>query len=178
MSRTGKKPITVPQGVQVQIEGNNITVKGPKGQLSRELPGEISVELEDGCIRVKRHSDRPQHRALHGLTRSLIDNMITGVTDGFTRTLELVGVGYRASMQGKNLVLNVGFSHPLVFEPEPNLEIEVPSNTKVLIKGIDKQQVSNFAAVIRKKSPPEPYKGKGIRYENEQVRRKVGKTGK
>jgi large subunit ribosomal protein L6 len=130
MSRTGKKPITVPQGVQVQIEGNNITVKGPKGQLSRELSGEISVELEDGCIRVKRHSDRPQHRALHGLTRSLIDNMVTGVTDGFTRTLELVGVGYRVSMQGKNLVLNVGFSIRWFLSPNRTWRSRCPATLR------------------------------------------------
>ncbi|HOL16803.1 MAG TPA: 50S ribosomal protein L6 [Bacillota bacterium] len=178
MSRTGRKPISVPPGVQVQLDGHIITVKGPKGELSRQLPPEISVEQEEGMLLVKRTSDSPRHRAMHGLTRTLIDNMIVGVTEGFSRTLELVGVGYRAAKQGNNLVLNIGFSHPVVFEPEQNMEIEVPSNTKIIIKGIDKQQVGNFAAVIRKVYPPEPYKGKGIRYENEMVRRKVGKAGK
>jgi large subunit ribosomal protein L6 len=178
MSRTGRKPISVPQGVEVQLDGNKISVKGPKGQLSRELPPDMIIEQEEGWVFVKRPTDSPQHRALHGLTRTLIDNMVVGVTDGYTRTLELVGVGYRAAKQGDNLVLNIGFSHPVVFEPEQNMEIEVPSNTRVVIKGIDKQQVGNFAAVIRKVYPPEPYKGKGIRYENEKVRRKVGKAGK
>ncbi|MEW5783717.1 MAG: 50S ribosomal protein L6 [Bacillota bacterium] len=178
MSRTGRKPIPVPPGVRVQLDGNQITVNGPKGQLSRELPRDMIIDQEEGWLFVKRPTDSPQHRALHGLTRSLIDNMIVGVTDGFSRTLELVGVGYRASLQGTSLVLSIGFSHPVVFEPENNMEIEVPSNTKVIVKGIDKQQVGNFAAGIRKVYPPEPYKGKGIRYENEKVRRKVGKAGK
>ncbi len=178
MSRTGRKPIAVPQGVQVQVDDNEITVKGPKGQLFMKVHSEMIVEQEEGWINVRRPSDIPHHRALHGLTRSLIFNMIVGVTEGYSRTLELVGVGYRASKQGNNLVLNIGFSHPVVFEPYDNMEIEVPSNTKVIVKGIDKQQVGNFAAGIRKVYPPEPYKGKGIRYENEIVRRKVGKSGK
>lgn len=178
MSRTGRKPIPVPPGVRVQLDGSHITVNGPKGQLSRELPRDMIIDQEEGWIFVKRPTDSPQHRALHGLTRTLIDNMIVGVTDGYSRTLELVGVGYRASLQGTSLVLSIGFSHPVIFEPEDNMEIEVPSNTKVIVKGIDKQQVGNFAAVIRKVYPPEPYKGKGIRYENEKVRRKVGKAGK
>lgn len=178
MSRTGKKPIAVPQGVQVQVDGNNVTVKGPKGQLFKEIPGEIVIEQEEGRINVRRPSDAPRHRSLHGLTRTLINNMIIGVTEGYSRTLELVGVGHRASKQGKNLVLNIGFSHPVIFEPEENMEIEVPANNKVIVKGIDKQQVGNFTAGIRKVYPPEPYKGKGIRYEDENVRRKVGKSGK
>ncbi|HPU01501.1 MAG: 50S ribosomal protein L6 [Firmicutes bacterium] len=178
MSRIGKKPIDIPEKVQVDIEGNHITVKGPRGQLSRELPPAMLVEKEDGRILVKRPSDSPEHRALHGLTRTLIQNMITGVTEGFSRTLELVGVGYRANLQGKKLVLNVGFSHPVVFEPEENMELEVPAPNKIIVKGIDKQRVGNFAAVIRKARPPEPYKGKGIRYEGEHVRHKVGKAGK
>lgn len=178
MSRTGRKPISVPQGVQVKLDGNKISVIGPKGQLSRELPPGMIIEQEESWIFVKRPTDSPQHRALHGLTRALINNMVVGVTDGYSRTLELVGVGYRAAKQGDNLILNIGFSHPVIFEPEQNMEIEVPSNTRVVIKGIDKQQVGNFAAVIRKVYPPEPYKGKGIRYENEKVRRKVGKAGK
>lgn len=178
MSRTGRKAIIVPQGVQVLLEGNVIFVKGPKGQLSRELPPEIIIEQEEDRISVKRPTDSPRHRALHGLTRTLIYNMVVGVTDGYSRVLELVGVGYRATKQGNNLVLNIGFSHPVVFEPEPNLEIEVPSTTRIVVKGIDKQQVGNYAAVVRRIYPPEPYKGKGIRYENEKVRRKVGKAGK
>lgn len=178
MSRTGKKPIVLPQGVQVKVQGRDITVKGPKGQLSYELPSEISVEQQDGVLHMLRFNDTPRHRALHGLARSLVYNMVVGVTEGFSRTLELVGVGYRASMQGNKLVLNIGFSHPVVIEPEQNLEIEAPSATRVVIRGIDNQQVGNFAAQIRKIYPPEPYKGKGIRYENERVRHKVGKTGK
>jgi len=178
MSRTGKKPVAVPENVEVQLEGNHIAVKGPKGRLSRDLPGEMIIEREEGHLYVKRPSDSPQHRALHGLTRTLIQNMIDGVTEGFSRNLELVGVGYKASLQGKKLVLNVGYSHPVVFDPGDDIEIEVPSATKIVVKGIDKQQVGNLAAVIRKTFPPEPYKGKGIRYENENVRRKVGKAGK
>lgn len=178
MSRTGKKPVPVPDKVEVQIDGSNIAVKGPKGQLSRELPREMIIEQEDGWLFVKRPSDSPQHRALHGLTRTLIDNMITGVTEGYIRNLELVGVGYKAALQGKKLVLNVGYSHPVEFEPGENIEIEVPTPTKIVVKGIDKQAVGNLAAVIRRTFPPEPYKGKGIRYENEVVRQKVGKAGK
>lgn len=178
MSRTGRKPIALPGAVQVQIDGRQIVVQGPKGRLSREIPRDIIVEQEDGWLFVKRPADSPQHRALHGLTRTLVQNMITGVTEGYAKVLELVGVGYRASLQGRKLVLNVGKSHPVVFEPGADMEIEVPSATRVVVKGIDKQQVGNFAAGIRKVFPPEPYKGKGIRYENEPVRRKVGKAGK
>lgn len=178
MSRTGKKPVAVPDKVEVQIDGRNIAVKGPKGQLSMELPREMIIEQEEGWLFVRRPSDSPQHRALHGLTRTLIDNMITGVTEGYSRNLELVGVGYKAALQGKKLVLNVGYSHPVEFEPGDNMEIEVPSATKIIVRGIDKQQVGNLAAVIRRTFPPEPYKGKGIRYENENVRQKVGKAGK
>ncbi len=178
MSRTGKKPVVVPANVEVQLNGSNIMVKGPKGQLSQDLPQEMIIEQEDDKILVKRPSDSPQHRALHGLTRTLIDNMVVGVTEGYSRNLELVGVGYKAAMQGKKLVLNIGFSHPVEFEPGENVEIEVPAPTKITVKGIDKQKVGNLAAVIRKTYPPEPYKGKGIRYENEYVRQKVGKAGK
>ncbi|MDI9457905.1 MAG: 50S ribosomal protein L6 [Dethiobacteria bacterium] len=177
MSRIGKKPIAVPDKVQVEVVNNWITVKGPRGQLSKEIPRPILVEQQEGQLLVKRPSDSEEHRALHGLTRTLIQNMITGVTEGFTRSLELVGVGYRANLQGKKLVLNVGLSYPVIFEPEENMEIEVPSPNKIIVKGIDKQQVGNFAAVVRKVHPPEPYKGKGIRYVGEQVRRKVGKAG-
>ncbi len=178
MSRTGKEPVTVPENVQVQFEGNRITVKGPKGELSRELNPEMIIEQEEGLLRVKRPSDDPEHKSLHGLTRTLIDNMVKGVTEGYSRNLELVGVGYRAAMEGNKLVLNMGFAHPVVFTPGKDMEIEVPSPTKIIVKGIDKQQVGNLAAVIRRTYPPEPYKGKGIRYENEQVRQKAGKAGK
>lgn len=178
MSRTGKKPVPVPENVEVQLDGRHIAVKGPKGQLSRELPPDMIIEQEDGWITVKRPTDNPQHRALHGLTRTLIDNMVTGVTEGYSRKLELVGVGYKAALQGTKLVLNIGFSHPVEFEPGVDMEIEVPAPTKIVVKGIDKQAVGNLAAVIRRTYPPEPYKGKGIRYENEAVRQKVGKAGK
>ncbi len=177
MSRIGKKPIAVPDRVQVEIDNGNITVSGPLGRLSRKIPDPITVEREEGQLTVKRASDSVTDRSLHGLTRTLIQNMITGVTEGFSRTLELVGVGYRANLQGKKLTINIGFSHPVVFEAEENMELEVPSPTQIVVKGIDKQQVGNFAAVIRKVHPPEPYKGKGIRYAGEQVRRKVGKAG-
>ncbi len=178
MSRTGKKPVIVPDKVEVQLDGSNITVKGPKGQLSQGLPGDMIIEQEEGMVYVKRPTDSPKHRSLHGLTRTLIDNMVKGVTEGYSRNLELVGVGYKAAMQGKKLVLNVGLSHPVEFDPGDNMEIEVPVPTKIVVKGIDKQAVGNLAAVIRRTYPPEPYKGKGIRYENEIVRQKVGKAGK
>ncbi|MDW7739608.1 MAG: 50S ribosomal protein L6 [Bacillota bacterium] len=178
MSRTGRKPVAVPDKVEVKIDGQNIAVKGPKGQLNQELPADMIIEQENGFINVKRPTDSPQHRALHGLTRSLIANMIEGVTEGYSRTLELVGVGYKAALQGNKLVLNIGFSHPVVFDPGKDIEIEVPSATKIIVKGIDKQKVGNLTAVIRGTFPPEPYKGKGIRYENEKVRQKVGKSGK
>ena len=178
MSRIGKKPIDIPEKVQIEIVNSSIVVKGPRGQLTKEIPPAMLVEREGAQLAVKRPSDSPQHRALHGLTRTLIQNMVTGVTEGFSRTLELVGIGYRANLQGNKLVLNVGLSHPVVFEPEENMEIEVPGPNKIIIKGIDKQRVGNFAAVIREIFPPEPYKGKGIRYAGEHVRHKVGKTGK
>ncbi len=178
MSRTGKKPVLVPDKVEVQLNGNIITVKGPKGLLSRDLPREMKIEREENQIVVKRPTDSPEHRALHGLTRTLIDNMVVGVTEGYSRNLELVGVGYKAALQGKKLVLNVGYSHPVEFDPGDDMEIEVPAPTKITVRGIDKQKVGNLAAVIRRTFPPEPYKGKGIRYENEKVRQKVGKAGK
>ena len=178
MSRTGKKPVVVPDKVQVQLDGNIISVKGPMGSLTKELPADMIIEQEDNQVLVKRPSDNPNHRALHGLTRTLIDNMVKGVTEGYSRNLELVGVGYKAALQGEKLVLNIGFSHPVVFDPGDDLQIEVPSATKIVVKGIDKQKVGNLAAVIRRTYPPEPYKGKGIRYENELVRQKVGKAGK
>jgi len=178
MSRTGKKPVIVPDKVEVQLDGSNITVKGPKGQLSQKLPGDMVIEQEEGMVHVKRPTDSPRHRSLHGLTRTLINNMVKGVTEGYSCNLELVGVGYKAALQGKKLVLNVGLSHPVEFDPGDNMEIEVPAPTKIVVKGIDKQAVGNLAAVIRRTYPPEPYKGKGIRYENEIVRQKVGKAGK
>ncbi|MDI9439462.1 MAG: 50S ribosomal protein L6 [Limnochordia bacterium] len=178
MSRIGRAPIQVPAGVEVKINGNVIEVKGPKGQLSREFHPEMNVELADGSIVVTRPSDEKQHRSLHGLTRTLIANMVKGVTEGFTRNLEIVGVGYRAAKQGSKLVLTVGYSHPVEIDPAPGIEIEVPTPTKISVKGIDKELVGQTAANIRDVRRPEPYLGKGIRYEGERVRRKAGKAGK
>lgn len=178
MSRVGKKPIEIPSGVTVTVNGNTVTVKGPKGELTRTFHPDMTITLEDNMIKVARPSDEKHHRALHGTTRSLIANMVEGVSKGYEKALELVGVGYRAAKQGKKLVLNVGFSHPVEIEPEEGLEIEVPSQTKIVVKGADKQRVGELAAKIRAVRPPEPYKGKGIRYEGEVVRLKEGKTGK
>ncbi|WP_088036588.1 50S ribosomal protein L6 [Evansella clarkii] len=178
MSRIGLKPIEVPSGVEVKLEGNNITVKGPKGELNRELHADMTVKHEDNQIVVERPSDHKDHRALHGTTRSVINNMIEGVTKGYEKKLELVGVGYRAQKSGNKLVLNVGLSHQVEFVPEDGLEIEVPANTQITVKGIDKERVGALASNIRAVRKPEPYKGKGIRYEGEYVRRKEGKTGK
>ncbi|UTR12523.1 50S ribosomal protein L6 [Evansella sp. LMS18] len=178
MSRIGLKPIEVPSGVEVKLDGNNITVKGPKGELSRELHADMTVKQEDNQIVVERPSDHKDHRALHGTTRSVINNMIEGVTKGYEKKLELVGVGYRAQKSGNKLVLNVGLSHQVEFVPEDGLEIEVPANTQITVKGIDKERVGALASNIRAVRKPEPYKGKGIRYEGEYVRRKEGKTGK
>ncbi|MEK4563241.1 50S ribosomal protein L6 [Alkalihalobacillus sp. NPDC078783] len=178
MSRVGRKPIEVPGDVTVTLEGTFIKVKGPKGELSRDLHPDMKVNVEEKEITVERPSDQKEHRALHGTTRSLINNMVEGVTKGFERGLELVGVGYRASKSGNKLVLNVGYSHPVEIVPAEGIEVEVPSNTKVVVKGIDKQAVGALASNIRAVRLPEPYKGKGIRYEGENVRRKEGKTGK
>lgn len=178
MSRIGLKPIPVPKEVNITLEGDTVTVKGPKGELSQVIPAGMEVIAESEELKVKRASDEKQHRSLHGLTRSLVANMVEGVTKGFQKDLELVGVGYRAAKQGRNLVLTVGYSHPVVIEPEEGIEIEVPAPTKISVTGIDKQLVGNTAAVIRQVRPPEPYKGKGIKYQNERIRRKVGKTGK
>lgn len=178
MSRIGLKPIEIPSGVTVTKEGNTVTVKGPKGELTRTLHEDMIIDVKENEITVSRPSEQKEHRSLHGTTRSLIDNMVQGVTNGFERSLELVGVGYRANKQGNKLVLNVGYSHPVEFEPEKGIEIDVPANTKVIVKGIDKERVGELAANIRAVRPPEPYKGKGIRYEGEYVRRKEGKTGK
>ncbi len=177
MSRIGRKPIDLPKGVEVKVDGNVVTVKGPKGQLAQAIPEDISVKLEDGVLHVERPSDAKKHRALHGLTRALLANMVTGVVSGFEKKMEMVGVGYRAQMQGKKLVVNVGYSHPVEFEPPEGIEFEVPAPTKITVKGIDKQLVGNTAAVIRATREPEPYKGKGIKYENEVIRRKAGKAG-
>jgi large subunit ribosomal protein L6 len=178
MSRVGKKPIEIPSGVTVTVEGATVTVKGPKGELTRTFNRDMKIEVQDNIVTVSRPSDVKEHRALHGTTRAIIANMIEGVSKGFEKSLELIGVGYRAQKQGKKLVLNVGYSHPVEIEPEEGLEIEVPSNTKVVVKGVDKERVGALAANIRDVRPPEPYKGKGIRYEGEYVRRKEGKTGK
>ncbi|KNF08034.1 50S ribosomal protein L6 [Gottschalkia purinilytica] len=179
MSRIGLKPITIPSGVDFKVDANNyVVVKGPKGTLEQQVSKDLGINVEDNVINVTRPSDRKNHRSLHGLTRTLIANMIEGVSDGYVKTLDIVGVGYRAQKQGKKLVLSLGFSHPVEMEDPEGIEVEVPSNNKIIIKGIDKQKVGNYAAVIRELRKPEPYKGKGIRYENEVVRRKEGKTGK
>ena len=178
MSRIGKMPVVIPQGVTVDIQpGNLVTVKGPKGQLVRELDHEMTLEQKDNEIIVTRPSDLKRHKALHGLTRALLNTMVVGVTDGFTKTLEINGVGYRAQKQGKKLVLSLGYSHPIEMEDPEGLESTVDGN-KIVIKGIDKQAVGQYAANIREKRAPEPYKGKGIKYSDEVIRRKVGKTGK
>lgn len=179
MSRVGKKPIEVPADVTVTIGNNNeVTVKGPKGELTRTFNADIKIELEGNVVTLTRPSESKDHRTIHGTTRALLANMVEGVSKGFERNLELVGVGYRASLQGEKLVLNVGFSHPVEFTPEDGLVVEVPTNTKISIKGINKERVGALASNIRQVRPPEPYKGKGIRYEGEVVRRKEGKTGK
>ncbi|MGN7386265.1 50S ribosomal protein L6 [Sporosarcina sp. SAFN-015] len=179
MSRIGKRPIEVPENVTVTIADNNVvTVKGPKGELTNTFNADIKIEQEGNIITLTRPSDSKEHRSIHGTTRSLLDNMVTGVSKGFERTLELVGVGYRAQLQGNKLVLNVGYSHPVEFTPEDGVEVEVPANTKIIVRGINKERVGALASNIRKVRPPEPYKGKGIKYEGEQIRRKEGKTGK
>lgn len=178
MSRIGRKPIEIPAGVEVKLNGTEITVKGPKGQLTRVLHPAMKVTIENNQILVERPSEKKEHRSLHGTTRSVIANMVEGVTNGFEKRLELVGVGYRASKSGNKVVLSVGYSHPVEVIPEQGIEFEVPENTKVIVKGIDKEQVGAMAAKIREIRKPEPYKGKGIRYENERIRRKEGKTGK
>ena len=179
MSRVGKKIIEVPANVTVEVKAENIvTVKGPKGELTRQFHQDMKIEQEGNTVSVVRPSESKEHRTNHGTTRALLANMVTGVSEGFTRSLELIGVGYRASLQGNKLVLNVGYSHPVEFTPEEGLEVEVPSNTKIIVKGISKERVGALASNVRDVRPPEPYKGKGIRYEGEFVRRKEGKTGK
>ena len=175
MSRIGRAPIPVPSGVTVDISGQKVSVKGPKGELEHVVSEPSRIAQEDGVLVVTRPTDRGPHRALHGLSRTLVANMVTGVTDGFQRKLELVGVGYRAQLKGKNLELAVGFSHPVTFEPPEGITFEVPETTQIVVSGSDKQRVGQIASEIRRVRPPEPYKGKGIRYEGEAVRRKVGK---
>jgi large subunit ribosomal protein L6 len=175
VSRIGKQPIQLPSGVNVAISPGRVQVNGPLGELSQNVPARMQIEQDDGTLIVKRPTERGDDRALHGLTRSLVANMVEGVTKGFEKRLELQGVGYRASLRGTDLELNVGFSHPVVVKPPQGISFEVPDATSVLVKGIDKQQVGEIAAQVRKVRPPEPYKGKGIRYEGEYVRRKVGK---
>lgn len=178
MSRIGRKPIAIPSGVDVTLDNTVITVKGPKGTLTRELHKDMQITVENNEINVVRPSDNKLHRSLHGTTRSVVSNMVSGVTEGFSRNLELVGVGYRASKSGDKIVLNVGYSHPVEITPEPGIEFEVPSNTKITVKGIDKERVGAYAAKIRSVREPEPYKGKGIKYEGERIIRKEGKAGK
>ncbi len=175
MSRIGKLPIEIPSGVDVQIEKGSVTVKGPKGELSQAVSRDLSFEREDGRLLVKRPTDRGEHRALHGLTRSLVFNMVQGVTEGFEKRLEIQGVGYRAQLRGNTLELALGYSHPVRVEAPAGIDFEVPVPTQIIVRGIDKQQVGEIAAQIRKLRPPEPYKGKGVRYAGEYVARKVGK---
>lgn len=179
MSRIGRMPITVPSGVQINIQGKEVVVKGPKGQMVREFAPSVAIELEDGTLHISRSSDQPTVRALHGTTRALLQNMVTGVSTGFVKVLEIDGVGYRAEMNGQNLVLYVGYSHPVVIEPPAGLSFEVDTKTRqVRVLGFDKEQVGQMAADLRKVRPPEPYKGKGLHYLGEKIRRKAGKSGK
>ena len=178
MSRIGKKPITIPAGVDVKLDGSKVTVKGPKGELSNTFNPDIAIAVEGTEIVVTRPSDDKNHRALHGLTRTLIANMVEGVTNGYSKELEVNGVGYRVQKQGKNLVMNLGFSHQVIMEEIAGITIEVPSPNKIVISGADKQKVGQFAAEVREKRPPEPYKGKGIKYVDEYIRRKEGKAAK
>jgi large subunit ribosomal protein L6 len=178
MSRVGKKELVIPAGVTITNNNNTVSVKGPKGELTRTFHADMQIELNENVLTVARPTDNKEHRALHGTTRAILGNMVEGVTNGYARSLDLIGVGYRASKAGNKLVLNVGYSHPVEITPEEGIEIEVPANTKVIVKGIDKERVGAVAANIRQVRPPEPYKGKGIRYEGETVRRKEGKTAK
>ncbi len=178
MSRIGRKEIVVPAGVEVKLDGSHISVKGPKGELSRDLHKDMIVAVADGVITVSRPSENKEHRSLHGLTRTLIANMVEGVTNGYQKALEIQGVGYRAAKQGKDLVMNLGYSHQVVMSEVDGISIEVPNPNSIIISGPDKQKVGQFAANVREKRPPEPYKGKGIRYVGEYVQRKEGKAGK
>ena len=179
MSRIGLKPVTVPAGVEVKVDEKNIViVKGPKGQLTQAIDPSMKIEINDGILTVTRPTENKKHKSLHGLSRNLISNMIIGVTEGYEKKMEIVGVGYRAAKQGKKLVLNLGFSHPVEMEDPEGVETEVPTQLEIVVRGINKQLVGNYAAKIRAWREPEPYKGKGIRYAGEHVRRKEGKTGK
>ena len=177
MSRIGRAPVELPGGVNAELSDRSVKVTGPKGELTVPVGRGVRVEQEDGNLVVRRDSDAPPDRAMHGLTRSLLFNAVTGVTDGFTRTLNIAGVGYRAALQGRDVNLQVGYSHPVLIHPREGVEFEVPNATTIVVRGIDKQRVGQMAAEIRKVRPPEPYKGKGIRYSDEQIRRKVGKAG-
>ena len=177
MSRIGRAPITVPAGVEVKVDGQHVAVKGPKGTLEMNVAPTMKVEVEAGVIHVSRPNDAKENRSLHGLTRTLVNNMVVGVSEGFSKTLEVNGVGYRAAKEGKNLVLNVGYSHQVIMPETEDIQIEVPNPNQIIVKGIDKQKVGQFAAEVRGKRPPEPYKGKGIKYDYEVIRRKEGKTG-
>jgi large subunit ribosomal protein L6 len=178
MSRVGRQPIALSSEVKVEIEGSHVTVRGPRGELSRDLHPDMRLDLEDGELRVTRPSDAPRHRSLHGLTRALVANMVAGVQTGFTKTLEMHGVGYRAQQQGERIVLSVGLSHTVEFSPPDGVVFEVEGTNRIHVRGIDKEKVGQVAAEIRRVRPPEPYKGKGIRYAGEHVRRKAGKAGK
>ena len=178
MSRIGREPITIPAGVEVKVDDNNrITVKGPKGTLEYTMVPQMKVEIDAGVMHVTRPNDTKENRSLHGLTRTLVNNMVVGVTTGFEKKLEINGVGYRAAKEGKNLVMNLGYSHQIIVPETEDIQIEVPDANHIVIKGIDKQKVGQFAAEVRGKRPPEPYKGKGIKYDYETIRRKEGKTG-
>jgi large subunit ribosomal protein L6 len=178
MSRIGRQPIVIPSAVKVKIEGDRVTVSGPKGELSRQFHRDIDIRLDDGQLLVSRPSDRPEHRSLHGLTRSLLANMVTGVSEGFSKMLELHGVGYRVQMQGQKLVLQVGYSQPVEITPPPEITLAVEGTSRVMVQGISRELVGQVAADIRAVRPPDPYKGKGIRYQGERVRHKAGKAGK
>ncbi len=178
MSRIGRAPIAIPAGVEIKVEDNNVvTVKGPKGTLTQQFNPNMAIAIEEGVLHVTRPNDAKENRALHGLTRTLIHNMVVGVTEGYKKELDVNGVGYRVAKEGNKLVMNLGFSHPVNVEEVPGIEIEVPNPNKIIIHGCDKQQVGQFAAEVREKRPPEPYKGKGIKYTDEVIRRKAGKTG-
>lgn len=178
MSRIGKQPIPVPAGVDVRIEGASVTVKGPKGELSSVFNEDMIIKLDDGTLTVARPDDSREHRSLHGLTRTLLSNMVTGVSEGFSKNLEIVGVGYRAALKGSDIEMALGFSHPVIITAEPGITFEVPAPNRITVRGIDKQRVGQVASEIRAWRKPEPYKGKGVKYEGEHVRRKLGKTAK
>ncbi|MBO0478129.1 50S ribosomal protein L6 [Vagococcus fluvialis] len=178
MSRIGNKPVVIPAGVTITQNGTTVTVKGPKGELTREFSPNITLNIEEGVVTLTRPDDSKENKTMHGTMRANLNNMVVGVSEGFAKALELIGVGYRAQLQGKKLVLNVGYSHPIEFETPEGIEFEVPSNTSIIVKGSNKEVVGELAANIRGTRPPEPYKGKGVRYVGEHVRRKEGKTGK